>query len=151
MQKVVFFATLAIVAVLPWGCAPSTQGMKIRAQSPSIEEAYRKMTIALTVDDYAVAGASPDKFQASSDWRDAKEKEMTKEEKTLPPGSVQCRVDFRMERRGMLYDIFLTPHLRRRSPGGTWDESVAAATHPLYDKWQQIIGTLVRKEAREED
>lgn len=151
MQKVVLFTTLAIVAVLAWGCAPSSQGMKIRAQSPSIEEAYRKMTIALTVDDYAVAEANPAKFQASSQWRDAKEKEMTKEEKKLSPGSVQCKVDFRMERRGMLYDIFLTPSVRSRQSGGTWNETIAAATHPLYEKWQQIIGTLVRKEAREED
>jgi hypothetical protein len=125
--------------------------MKIRAQSPSVEEAYRKLSIALSVDDYRILSADPARFHAASDWRDAKEKERTKEEKKLPEGSVQCSVEFRMERRGMLYDIFLTPHLRHREPDGGWRASVAHATHPLYEKWQQIVGALVRKEAKEED
>ena len=133
------------------GCGTGSQGIKVRAESPSIDDAFRKLTIALQVDDYALRSVRPSEFSAGTEWRDAKEKEMTKKEKESPSGSVQCRVDLRLERRGQLYDIFVIPYLRTRSGAAGWVETPAESTHPLYVRWQQIITALVHKEHRDED
>jgi hypothetical protein len=132
-------------------CGTGSQGIKVRAESPPIDDAFRKLTIALQVDDYAIRSVQTSEFRAGTEWRDAKEKELTKKEKESPAGSVQCRVDLRLERRGQLYDIFVIPYLRTRNGAGAWVETPAASTHPLYVRWQQIITALVQKEHRDEE
>lgn len=133
------------------GCSPSFQGIRLRAQHPPINEAYRKITLALTVDGYVIAGAQPSRFTAETAWRDAKANERSDADKVPPAneGPVESRLEVRLERRGMLYDVYFTPMLRYGGPSGTI--IIAGIRHPLREKWEKALSALVEREAKEED
>lgn len=122
----------------------------MRAQAPPIDEAFRKLSLACTTDGYQIISVDPARYSLETGWRDLKEKELSREDRVLSTGSVQSRVNLRLENRGKLYEIYLVPTLRYRD-GDSWREIVAGVQHPLWEKWSRVLHSLIEKEAREED
>ncbi len=136
------------LAIALSGCPDTLQGIRFRAKTPPIDEAYRKLAVALAADDYQITSTTPGLHRAETGWRDAKQNEMTAQEMMLGRGSVQTRVMVRLDQKGRSFEVSLTPLLRYRE-GDSWRERVADLTHPLWEKWMQIVNTLVEKEAQE--
>ena len=128
------------------GCAGTFHGIKVRTQSPSKEEAFRKLSLALTADGYEPGSVNAEKLQFMTQWRALKQNEQTEQERKSGGVSL-AQIELRVESRGSLYDIFLTPMIQ--SVEG--EERVTEVGHPLREKWQRIINELVQREAREED
>ena len=139
-------ATILVVLGLA-GCASPYQGIKFRSTAPPIAEAYRSVTLALTVDGYTLRAVDPVKFNAETDWRILPPKEKPE---ALATTEQACRFTLRMDERGKLYDVFLLPTIRTVT-GGDTVVAPAPATHPLRLKWQRTLTTLLRKEQKEED
>jgi hypothetical protein len=140
----------ATLAFLLAGCASPFQGIRFRAQAPPIDDAFRKISVALTVDGYEISSTTPGLHRVETEWRDAKEKEISPEEKALGAGNVQVRMMVRLEMRGRPFELYATPFLRYKE-GDSWRESVAPVTHPLWEKWMRTLTTIVEKEVREEE
>jgi hypothetical protein len=131
------------------GCGTQFQGIKYRAQAPNIEEAFRTISLAITVDGYQVERVDPGMFTLESGWRALKRNELTADTSNgdaVPEG----RVTLKMARRGAMYDVMLTPWIRTRTGGGE-TIAVVPATHPLRMKWERAITRLIEREARDED
>ena len=116
------------------GCSSSFHGINFRAQSPLKEEAFRKLSLAVTVDGYEIERMDPENMELLTKWRPSKENERSEKEKKSGGASL-VRIDLRVESRGTLYDIFLTPMIQ--SVEG--EERIAEIGHPLRDKWKRII------------
>ncbi len=145
----VLAAFLAICALFSSGCASSVQGIKVRAQGPAIEEAFRSLSLAITVDGYPVERADPAIFTMESGWRALRKPECeadTTHAETVPEG----RITLKMVRRGALYDVMVTPWVRTQATG-KGSVTVAPPTHPLRIKWEKVVGRLIEREARDED
>jgi hypothetical protein len=143
--------TLCCAAVLIAGCASPLQGIRVRAQAPSIDEAYRKISLAASTDGYQIESVDPTKYTLQTQWRDVTAIEQADADRGVPKGSMQSRITLRLDRRGMLYDVQLTPSLRYKNADGSWNEVTAGVRHPLWVKWEKVIGTLLQKEMKEED
>ena len=135
---------LSLVALT--GCSGTYQGIKVRAQAPPISDAFRKFSLAVTVDGYTIRKLDPEAFQLETEWRETKEKERSEIEKKNG-GAALARIDLKIARRGSLYDVFLTPYLQ--SVEGR--ERVAEFDHPLREKWRRVIKEIVQEEFREEE
>jgi hypothetical protein len=139
------------------GCSSSFQGIRMRIQSPPVDESFRKISLALTTDGYVLSKVDPVNHQVDTDWRDINAKERS-EQDTLQvsmsagsgAGMIQTRILVRLEPRGRLFELYLTP-LLRYPIGDTWEERIAGVKHPLRVKWQQALTKLLEKEAKEED
>ncbi len=132
------------------GCAPSFQGIKYRAQAPSIEEAFRTVTLAVQVDGYPIDTVDPSAFTLDSGWREVKKGEVPATDTLATIAAPESRISLKMVRRGALYDVLLTPWLRTRTLGA---EQIVAAppTHPLRIKWEKAVTRLIERESRDED
>jgi hypothetical protein len=120
----VFFLTIGLT-----GCSSSFQGIRMRIQSPPVDESCRKISLALTTDGYVLSKVDPVNHQV---------------------GMIQSRILVRLEPRGRLFDLYLTPLLRYFG-GDAWEGRIAGVKHPLRVKWQQALTRLLEKEAKEED
>ncbi len=70
------FAGVVLLVLAPCGgCTTPYQGIKVRAQSPDIDEAFRKLTLAVTTDGYSIASVDPARHTLESGWRDLANKE----------------------------------------------------------------------------
>lgn len=155
MKKGVFQATsgatlFLLLAILP-GCAGTFQGIKVRAQAPAIDEAFRKLTLAVTADGYSIISVDPSTRTLESGWRDLAPKEMSDADRSRGDAKIEGMIRLRMDVRGRLYDVFLTPVLRYAVAGKGQEEVVAAVRHPLREKWELAIMRLLEREAKEED
>jgi hypothetical protein len=143
--------TLCILVLLIAGCGSGFEGIKLRMQSPPIEEAFRKMTLAITTDGYEVGLITPGKHTLVTQWRVAKSQEIPASGLAAEVQRTECRLTVRMEERGKLFDVMLTPSLRYTMHDGTAREESAAPKHPLTEKWQKVMTQLMEKEQKEED
>jgi len=139
------------------GCSSSFQGIRMRIQSPPVEESFRKISLALTTDGYVLSKVDPAAHHVETEWREIKAKEMSEQDTvqlSLSAGSgtgmIQTRILVRLEQRGRQFDLYLTP-LLRYPRGDAWEEKVADVKHPLRKKWEQVLTRLLEKEAKEED
>ena len=143
-MKTIILALALSLAML--GCTSVRQGITMRAQAPTLDEAFRKFSLALTADGYVLEVVDPIHHELLTSGKELKENER-------PAGDVsqaqadESRIAVKMDRRGRLYDVVVTPMLRYA--GGAW--IVAGINHPLREKWQRIVHMLVEKEYREED
>lgn len=144
------FHSLLLIALTLAGCGASFQGIKFRAQYPTMEEAFRKVSLAITVDGYEIDSLTPSAFRLETKWREVKEKEMSQSDKTLGTSRIECRLALRMEARGKLFDVFCTPLLRYTLQDGSVRETIAGATHPLREKWEDVFRRLMEREQKEE-
>ena len=135
---------LLLPAVIFLGCAPSFQGIKVRAQAPSISEASRRIGLALRADDYGIEEGSALGLYHVSGWRELKEVEKGDPEKTSQE-KTEARIAARLEPRGTNYDIFITITLRN-------GESIYSPEtgHPIVVRWEKILREIVTLEAKEE-
>ena len=132
------------------GCAPSFQGIKMRAQAPMIDVALKNVTLALTVDGYTIEKLDLSEFALETGWREMKQNERSPAEATLPAGSATSRITVKMARRGSLYDVFVTPWIRMAETGKDTLQ-IAPINHPLRTKWEKVVSRLIEREARDED
>ena len=63
---------------------------------------------------------------------------------------IESKITVRLERRGSLYNITLAPELRCGTAAPT-REVVADVHHPLWEKWQRVLSSMLQKEFKEED
>ena len=138
---------ISVVIIMFTGCAGSFQGIKMRAQSPSIDEAYRKISLAVSMDGYKVKTVDPAMFRLETEWRPLKQKEKSDQDLISVRDSVEAKIAFHIDRRGALYDVFLSPMLRY---AGT-REIVPDVKHPLREKWEKVLRTVLQQEFKEED
>jgi len=141
---------LMLIATLFTGCSSSYQGIKFRAQSPPIEEAFRKISLAITTDGYEIRSVEPSRFFLETSWRPLKEKEKSEGDVKLTGQKIESQLTVRLGRRGSLYDVQVRPSLRYMSADST-HEAVADVRHPLWEKWQRVLNSIAQKEIREED
>ena len=141
---------LAGSLLLTAGCAPSFQGIKYRAQAPTIEEAYRSVSLAVKVDGYPIDMVDPAAFTLESGWREVKKNELPPADTLGGDAVPEARISLKMARRGSLYDVMLTPWLRTRTHGKEEIMAVPPA-HPLRTKWEKAITRLIERESRDED
>lgn len=137
--------TLLAALLLLAGCSPSVQGLRFRGESPPIDEAFRKLTLAITVDGYEIARIDPEKFSLETRSRPLKDHEKSAEDLKLADGMVESQITVSLERRGRMYDVFVTPFLLYSN---TSLRMMPPVQHPLMRKWQRIVGDLIRKETR---
>jgi hypothetical protein len=132
------------------GCAPSFQGIRYRAQAPPVEDAFRSISLAITVDGYTVEQVDPGAFILESGWRTLKNNELSRVDTGDGRSVPEARLLLKMVRRGMLYDVMMTPQVRVLTANEA-TITVAPATHPLRIKWERVIARLIERESRDED
>lgn len=149
-MKFVIPAVLLMLMALT-GCGTSFQGIKLRAQAPTIEDAFRKVSLAITTDGYETEVITISPYTLTTKWRELHPQEAGKA--PIPAGVVrtQYRLALRMEPRGRLYDVFVIPSLLHTMQDGTTREEVAPAGHPLSERWEKVLKQLLEMEHREED
>jgi hypothetical protein len=147
------FAGIALLFLaLLNGCTTPFQGIKVRGQSPDIDDAFRKLSLAVTTDGFTIAVVDPARHTLESGWRDLTAKEISDADRKAGNTKVEGKVTFHLDARGKLYDLFLTPGLRySREGGGPLQEIIAGVHHPFREKWEMVIARLIEKEAKEED
>jgi hypothetical protein len=142
---------VVVLQILAWaGCSSGFQGIRIRAQSPTVDEAFRKLTLTATLDGYSIALVDPKRYMFETDWREMKDKEKTPEEaiRPLTLDKLQSKVQVQLKERGRLYDVEVTAMIRQNpaDPG-----SPAGITHPLREKWERVLHTVLVQESKDED
>jgi hypothetical protein len=144
------FASIALLLNLaPFGgCSGSFEGIRVRSQAPNIDEAFRKISLAISADGYAFESTDPVKHILTTGWKEMTPLELSEVDRKLANRKVEGRIILQMDARGKLYDIRLTPTVRY---GAGTPESAANVHHPLREKWEKMIRQLVELEAREED
>jgi hypothetical protein len=153
MNNLVFRPTMALMLSSIFflsGCAASFDGIRFRAQDPPINEAFKKIALAVSVDGYAVRRIDPRRFVLESEWRELHAKEKSPTESILPSlaGRVEGRVVITLYQRGMLYDVECAPIVRTSQADSG---AVVGINHPLREKWEIALKRLLSKEVREED
>jgi hypothetical protein len=135
---------LFLFALVFVGCPSSFEGIKIRAQAPSISEASRRIGLAFRADDYAIESGSALGLYHVTHWRGLKDPEKGEIEKDAT-GKTESKVSVRLEPRGTNYDIVLTVTLRNPE-----SEDHPEPGHPIVVKWEKILRQIVTLEAKEE-
>jgi|WetSurMetagenome_2_1015567.scaffolds.fasta_scaffold267080_2 hypothetical protein len=138
---------LIIALIFSTGCSSSFEGIRIRARAPGMDEAFRKIRIAMELDGFTVAAADPATYVLETAWRVVREDEQGKGDGAA--GEVRMRLDLKV--RGTMYDVLLAVFVRRTSGDGAGRETAVPAGHPLAVKWQRILSALVERESKEED
>ena len=147
-----FAGMLLLFLAFCGGCATPFQGIKVRAQTPDIDEAFRKLSLAITTDGYSIVAVDPARHTLESGWRDLNPKEISDADRKTGNAKLEGRVTLRLDARGKLYDLFFTPVLRYSREGGNpQQEIIADIHHPLREKWEMVIARLIEKETKEED
>ena len=103
------------------------------------------------MDSFTIAAAEPGRYSAETAWRELTEKEKSESDRSLLPAQVplEGRIELRLEKRGMLYEVYLYPLLRY---GGVAGKTMPAGIrHPFREKWEKGLNALLEKEAKEED
>lgn len=149
-MKFVIPAVLFMLVALT-GCGTPFQGIKLRAQAPTIEDAFRKISLAITADGYETEMITSSPYALTTTWREPNPQEAGKARTPAGVLRTEYRLALQMEPRGRLYDVFLTPSLRFSMQDGRAREEVAPAGHTLSEKWEGVLKQLLVKEMKEED
>ena len=127
------------------GCSTPFQGIRLRADLPFIDEAFKQLTVALRLDGYELETVDPGARFVETGWKELGETD--REPKRTDAGVRQeGKVRIRLEERGKFYDVFLTPSIRT---GGT-PERVCKPTERLWVKWETALHRLLVIQAKEE-
>jgi hypothetical protein len=126
------FIGLAIAFVLS-GCTLSFQGIKVRAEAPGTEEAYRLLAAAANAEGFTVRTVDPFRHSFETAWRDLRETEADPQ-----------------DARGLHSDVFITPRIRGDQDSLSIGD-VAPPTHPFRMRWQRVVRTVVTVESKEEE
>jgi len=140
IRKSLFAIHLLLLSFL--ACSSSFEGIKLRAQSPSISEASRRIGLAFRADEYAIDQGSALGLYHVTTWRVLNSAEKTPKDQE----GTESRLSVRLEPRGTEYDIFLTITLRTAQ-----SEHYPEPGHPIVVKWEKVLREIVVIGAREED
>jgi hypothetical protein len=140
-----------VFCLLAAGCSSQFEGIRMRARAPAIDEAFRKIGIAVGLEDFTLRRNDPLSRVLETAWRDVREDERGPEKGTASGKPVQVRLTLGLMPRGMMYDVLLGVNLRREDGSGTMQETAAPPGHPLTVKWRRILNALVEQESKEED
>lgn len=136
-------------------CGPSPALIRFRAQRPTLQEAERKIRIALEADGYTVRAVAPAGSGSAggrgvaADWKDLTEAEQGEVERGSG-GVAQGKVTVFLAPRGMLYDVEGAVETRSITPRDTVVHA-PDTRHPLMQKWQRVLTNLLTPEERSED
>jgi len=144
------YTALAAILLLA-GCGTSFQGIKIRMQSPPIDEAFRKASLAVSTDGYETESIDITQHILLTKWRGLKPDEMAKTPSLPGARQTEFRLSLRMEQRGKLYDALLIPSVRYTMQDGAIKEETADPMHPLRKKWNGVLRQLMENEQKDED
>jgi hypothetical protein len=143
MERIARYA--AVILALIAGCSAAFQGIRLRADAPSIDDAFRKLTVALTVDGYELDTVDPGLKLVDTEWKALAEQD--REPSMVGSGVLQeGKIRIKLEPRGKFYDVFLTPSIR--SDG--LNERTARPTERFWTKWETALHRLLLLQAREE-
>lgn len=123
----VLLLTAALAAV---SCAP-TSTLRIRAVAPAVDEAIRKVRIAMNLEGYG-PGAASDPRVVDTAWKEEQ------------PGASRITVGF--VPRGRMYEVSL--RVERRAGDGR--ESAVGREDPLFQRWEKLLHALLEKAPRED-
>jgi hypothetical protein len=144
-------ALISVLVLLVCGCTSAFQGIRFRAQSPNIDEAFRKLSLAVTTDGFPVGAVDQVGHRMESGWRPLLEKELSDTERRSGAETIEGKITLKLEVRGKLYDVFVTPEVRETIAGKIGPAVVAGTRHPLRVKWETALSRLLEREAKEED
>jgi hypothetical protein len=134
-----------VAFVAAGGCVTPYEGIRLRADAPMIDDAFRKLTIALTVDGYELDTVDPGLRVVDTEWKALGEKDL--EPSVLGSGvRHEGKVRIKLEPRGQFYDVLLTPSLRTDAS----NERTAKPTERLWLKWETALHRLLVLQAKEE-
>jgi hypothetical protein len=148
MKNVHLFLAIGLLAS---GCAPQFEGIRMRAHSPGIDEAFRKIGIAVGLEGFQLTRNEPESHTLETAWRDMRKDERGPDEGTPSGTPMQARLTVGVVSRGMMYDVLIGVYVRGADERGVVRETAVPPGHPLAVKWQRILGALVERESREED
>lgn len=110
----------------------------MRAASPGIDDAFRKIRIAAGLDGYAVDTVDVASRSFTTAWKEG-------------GTDGECvRLSVRLAPRGRMYDVLLEV-MAARGEGETVQERHASADHPVVVRWRALLGKMLERESREED
>jgi hypothetical protein len=142
--------SLIFLLVLAIGCSSSVHEIKVRAQSPRIEEAFRKLALAVTADGYEIDIANAESFALETKWKELTVKEVSSGNGYKSGKTVYAKLKILVARRGHFFDVIISPTLRYTEAETTQDV-LPELKHPLILKWTRILNTLVQRIEPEED
>lgn len=133
-----------VLAIIP-ACATPFEGIRVRADVPFIDEAFKKLTIALTLDGYELETVDPGARIVETRWKELGE---TDREPKLTDASArqEGKVRIRLQERGKFYDVFLTPSIKTVSA----PERICKPTERLWVKWETALHRLLVIQAKED-
>ena len=139
MQRIIPVFLLFIII----GCTSSHTGLRVRAQTPAIEEAFRKLSLALNIDGFEINHIDAAHFFIETQWRDMKELEKGDGDKM---GNARVKISLNLKQRGSMYDVLVSTSILIGTA-----TTLPGVGHPLNEKWKRIVQSIVQKESREED
>jgi hypothetical protein len=143
MPRAVRWAAIVLAAI--GGCATPVEGIRVRADVPFIDDAFRKLTLALTLDGYEIETVDPGLRVVETKWKELGE---TDREPRMAVAGVrqEGKVRIKLDQRGKFYDVQLTPRIRTDDGAGR----VSMPTEKLWIKWETALHRLLVLQAKEE-
>jgi hypothetical protein len=136
--------TLTLLLII-CGCATPVEGIRVRADVPFIDEAFKKLTLALTLDGYEIETVDPGLRVVETKWKELGDTD--REPRLTAPGVRQeGKVRVKLDPRGKFYDVQLTPRIRTDEGPGR----VALPTEKLWIKWETALHRLLVLQTKEE-
>jgi len=141
---------MVLLSLIIGGCSSSFEGIRMRSRAPDIDEAFRKIGIAVDLDGYTRVMNDPAARVFQTDWRMLRNEERPTEDQGRPVGADQARLTLKLASRGHMYDVFLGVFVRSEENGAV-QEGPVPADHPLAMKWRKVLNSLLERESRDED
>jgi hypothetical protein len=142
---------LLAICLLVSGCSSQFEGIRMRAHTPGIDEAFRKIGIAVGLEGFQFTRNEPQSRILETAWRDLRKDERGRDEETPSGTPMQARLTVGVVSRGTMYDVLMGVYVRGADEQGIVRETAVPPGHPLAVKWQRILSALVERESKEED
>lgn len=139
-----------LLSLIIGGCSSPFEGIRMRARAPDLDQAFRKIGIAVDLDGYTRVMNDPASRVFQTDWRVLRNEERPPEDRGRAVGADEARLTLKIAPRGQMYDVFLGVFVRSERNGAVQEEPVPA-DHPLAMKWRKVLNGLLERESREED
>lgn len=142
---------LILALLLCPSCSGSFEGIRLRARAPAIDDAFRRISIAVGLDGYEIALSDAGSRRLETTWREMKKEEWAAGERDVDGMVMRSRLTLSLLPRGIMYDVLLGVYVRYVRQNGEVEDRAVPADHPLATKWYRTLNALVDRESREED
>ena len=140
---------IPVIAMLVAGCVTTGDSLRLRANSPAIDDAFRRLSIALTLDGYPLERTDPVARVVETGWRTFSDSVRASAGAPVPT-VVAARIRGTLVPRGRMYDVFLTIIVREATASGTVERPVEIH-EPLAARWRGVLKGLFVEELGDED